>query len=108
MMVRCNNSNIILIHFSQNNETDQSLLAESSFISSTVSDINSTCYEALANLTSQNVSLAGLEFEAELRNVGVYSSCIYEYLSNCSIGTDDDNCTTSYHDVIVDVSHGII
>ncbi|XP_003382989.1 PREDICTED: uncharacterized protein LOC100632103 isoform X2 [Amphimedon queenslandica] len=85
-----------------NNNTDRSLASQSSFISSTVSDINSTCYEALANLTAQNVSLAGLEFEAELRNVGVYSSCIYEYLSNCSMPTDVSNCTTGYHDVIVD------
>ena len=92
----------------QNNNTDQSLASQSSFISSTVSDVNSTCYEALANLTAQNVSLAGLEFDAVLRNVGIYSSCIYEYLSNCSIMPPGmDNCTTNYHDVIIDVSRTV-
>ena len=93
-----------LLYYIQNNNTDQSLASQSSFISSTVSDVNSTCYKALANLTAQNVSIAGLMFDAELRNVGVYSSCVFEYLSNCSMPTNVFICTTDYHDVIVDVS----
>ncbi|XP_019855711.1 PREDICTED: uncharacterized protein LOC109584408 [Amphimedon queenslandica] len=68
------------------NATITQIINQSSFV---VSDINST--------------LAGQEeIEADLRNVDVYSSCIQEYLSSCSMPIDIFRCTTDYHDVIVD------
>ena len=70
----------------------------------TVNNVTNTCVESLEALSTQNVSLAGLNFEAQLLNVGVYNSCLYEYLDECSMPPNVENCSTSPHDIIVPVS----
>ena len=61
----------------------------------TVNNVTNTCVESLEALSSQNVSLAGLSFDATLLNVGVYNSCVYEYLEECEMPIGVDNCSTN-------------
>ena len=66
-----------------------------------IDSVNNTCTETLEAFPHPNVSLAGLSFEAELLNVGLYNSCIYEYLDECRMPAGTDNCSTDPYDVTV-------
>ena len=88
----------------KSNANDQILLNQASTINSSVNQINSSCIEALANISSQNASIGGLNFNAELRGVGVYSNCVFEYLDICEMNLTTFECVTSYHDILFDVS----
>ena len=80
------------------------LTSQANVLQSEVDSINTSCYNTLDTLLSQNVSLAGLNFQATLMNVGVYNSCIYEYLDKCTIDNGVNTCQTGNYSVLVEVS----
>jgi hypothetical protein len=81
---------------------EQDLFNQASSVSYSIDSVNSTCVSALANISSQNVSIAGLRFDAQLQNAPIYGQCVLEYLSECSIGLSATNCTTEYFNVTVE------
>ena len=66
-----------------------------------VNNVSNTCTESLQTLSSQNVSVAGLDFEAQLLSVGVYNSCVYEYLDECEMPVGVNNCSTNPTDILL-------
>lgn len=89
--------------------SDSTVTASLDNVEYIVNNVTSTCEDTLAEVVAQNVSLAGLSFDAQLLNVGVYNSCVYEYLSECAMPQPDtegqtDNCSTDPHDIIFPVS----
>lgn len=102
--VRNTSQRFISIFFShQSNANSQALFGQANSIGSSVNRINSSCLSALANISSQNASIEGLNFDAEIRNVGFYSDCTFEYIETCNISTDANQCNTSYHNILVEV-----
>ena len=69
-----------------------------------VNNVTNSCVQSLEELSSENVSLAGLNFNAQLLNVGIYNSCVYEYLEECGMPIGTDNCSTTPRDILVPVS----
>lgn len=61
-----------------------------------VGSVNSSCLNTLDAVTDQLGSIEGLNFEAQLLNVGVFNSCIYEYIDECQMGLSENECQTEY------------
>ena len=84
--------------------SDADVTASLNLVESTVNNVTNSCLASLQNLSSENVSLSGLSFEAQLLNVGVYNSCVYEYLDECEMPVNTENCSTNASNILVPVS----
>ena len=69
-----------------------------------VMNINSSCLNTLDEVRNTPVSLENTTFSANVNNVSVFGSCLYEYLSNCTMNVGTESCETAAHPVTVDVS----
>ena len=69
-----------------------------------VMNINSSCINTLDEERNTPVSLENTTFSANLTNASIFGSCLYEYLSNCTMNISTYSCETAAHPVAVDVS----
>ena len=89
----------------QTDATNANIVSQADSLNDDISSVNSSCYSTLDSVSQQIGSFEGLNFNAQLLNIGVFNSCVYEYLDECEMDLNTFNCSTEYFPVIVAVSH---
>ena len=69
-----------------------------------INSVNSSCVNTLSDVTEQLGSIESLNFEAQLLNVAVFNQCVYEYLDECQMPVDTNDCQTNYFQTVLPVS----
>ena len=104
---RCKCTKMVSLFISQIMLSEAEVATSLNQVEYTVNNVTNSCVESLEALSSENVSLAGLSFQAQLLDVGVYNSCMYEYLEECEMPLGVDNCSTSPSSILYPVGRRV-
>ena len=106
--VRCKCTEMVSLFILQIMSSEAQVATSLNQVEYTVNNVTNSCVESLEALSSENVSLAGLSFQAQLLDVGVYNSCMYEYLEECEMPLGVDNCSTSPSSILYPVGRSLL